>query len=60
MPVTNSLVSWHMFYLLEMGTRGGAFSVTVGSCRCKQEHGTRALSLWLCYTTRRLMIFDFE
>jgi hypothetical protein len=32
-------------YLLKMGTRGGALSVTVGSCRCKQEHGTRALSL---------------
>jgi hypothetical protein len=40
MPVTPRIVA-HATYLLKMGSRGGALSVTVGSCRCKQEHGTR-------------------
>jgi hypothetical protein len=41
MPVTPRIVAHATYHLLKMGSRGGALSVTVGSCRCKQEHGTR-------------------
>ena len=54
--IHSQLYRWH---ISDMGTRGGALSVTVGSCRCKQSR-TRALSLTLLptYIARRLMICD--